>query len=536
MGKHVIRLMPLLILLVVSTTDSTAQAKKTPAKQAAAPAADKGKPNIVIIWGDDVGWYNISAYNLGSMGYKTPNIDRLAKEGALFTDWYGQNSCTAGRAAFITGQSPIRTGLLKVGLPGAKEGMTKEDPTIADLLKAQGYATGQFGKNHLGDRDEHLPTNHGFDEFYGNLYHLNAEEEPENSDYPKNPEFKKKFGPRGVIHSWANADGTQRIEDTGPLTKKRMETIDYEVEDLAVKFMKKTVESKKPMFLWFNTTRMHIFTHLRPEAQGKTGLGIYPDGMVEHDAAVGRILKAIDDLGIADNTIVMYSTDNGAEVMSWPDGGTTPFRGEKNTQYEGAYRVPTMIRWPGTIKPGTVINNICAHEDMLPTLLAAAGAGDVKSNLLNGINVGSKNFNVHLDGYNLMPYFKGDSASVNKWPRHEMLYWTDGGQLAALRFDQWKLHFLEQRAESFDVWQDPFVPLRTPKLFSLRADPFERADEEGIGYDQWRLERVFLLVPAQAYVAEWLQSFAKYPPRQKPGSFNLDQVMEDLSKGAGNNN
>jgi arylsulfatase A-like enzyme len=536
MRVHLNRLLPLVILLAASALESSAQAKKTTAKPATAAAANPGKPNIVIIWGDDVGWYNISAYNLGSMGYKTPNIDRLAKEGALFTDWYGQNSCTAGRAAFITGQSPIRTGLLKVGLPGAKEGMTKEDPTIADLLKAQGYATGQFGKNHLGDRDEHLPTNHGFDEFYGNLYHLNAEEEPENPDYPKNPEFKKKFGPRGVIHSWANADGTQRIEDTGPLTKKRMETIDYEVEDLAVKFMKKTVESKKPMFLWFNTTRMHIFTHLRPEAQGKTGLGIYPDGMVEHDAAVGRILKAIDDLGIADNTIVMYSTDNGAEVMSWPDGGTTPFRGEKNTQYEGAYRVPTMIRWPGTIKPGTVINNVCAHEDMLPTLVAAAGGGDVKSNLLKGMNAGGKNFNVHLDGYNLMPYLKGDSAEVNKWPRREMLYWTDGGQLAALRFDQWKLHFLEQRAESFDVWQDPFVPLRTPKLFSLRADPFERADEEGIGYDQWRLERVFLLVPAQAYVGQWLQSFAKYPPRQKPGSFNLDQVMEDLSKGAGNNN
>jgi arylsulfatase len=541
MRKRLFSLLPLAVLVMSTALDVNAQAKKPSAKStakpaAAVPAANPGKPNIVVIWGDDVGWYNISGYNLGSMGYRTPNIDRLAKEGALFTDWYGQNSCTAGRAAFITGQSPIRTGLLKVGLPGAKEGMTNEDPTIADLLKAQGYSTGQFGKNHLGDRDEHLPTNHGFDEFFGNLYHLNAEEEPENPDYPKNPEFKKKFGPRGVIHSWAKGDGTQRIEDTGPLTKKRMETIDYEVEDLAVKFMKKTVDSKKPMFLWFNTTRMHVFTHLRPEAQNKTGLGIYPDGMVEHDAAVGRILKAIDDLGIADNTIVMYSTDNGAEVMSWPDGGTTPFRGEKNTQYEGAYRVPTMIRWPGVIKPGTVINNICAHEDMLPTLLAAAGAGDVKSNLLNGMNVGSKKFNVHLDGYNLMPYLKGDSASVDKWPRREMLYWTDGGQLAALRYDQWKLHFMEQRAESFDVWQDPFVTLRTPKLFSLRADPFERADKEGIGYDQWRFERIFLLVPAQAYVAEWLQSFGKYPPRQKPASFNLDQVMENLSKGAGNHN
>jgi arylsulfatase A-like enzyme len=508
-----------------------AQAKKT----TAAPAKNPGKPNIIVIWGDDVGWYNISAYNLGAMGYKTPNIDRIAKEGALFTDWYGQNSCTAGRAAFITGQSPIRTGLLKVGLPGAKEGMPAEDPTIADMLKGQGYVTGQFGKNHLGDRDEHLPTNHGFDEFFGNLYHLNAEEEPENADYPKDPAFKKKFGPRGVIHSWANGDGTQKVEDTGPLTKKRMETIDYEVEDLATAFLKKNVAAGKPVFMWFNTTRMHVFTHLRPESNGKTGLGIYADGMVEHDAAVGRMLKLIDDLGIAENTIVMYSTDNGAEVMSWPDGGTTPFRGEKNTQYEGAYRVPTMIRWPGTIKPGTIINEVCAHEDMLPTLLAAAGDGNVKQNLLNGSRVGSKNFNVHLDGYNLMPYLKGDSASVGSWPRKEFLYWTDDGSLACLRFNQWKLHFMEQRAESFDVWQDPFVTLRTPKLFTVRGDPFERADREGIGYEQWRFERIFLLVPAQAYVGQWLESFKKYPPRQKPASFNLDQVMDQMMKGAGRN-
>ena len=489
------------------------------------------KPNIVIIWGDDIGWYNISAYNLGTMGYKTPAIDRIAREGALFTDWYGQNSCTAGRAAFLTGQSPIRTGLLKVGLPGAKEGLSKEDPTIAEMLKPLGYMCGQFGKNHLGDLDEHLPTAHGFDEFYGNLYHLNAEEEPENPDYPKNPEFKKKFGPRGVIHSWADGKGGQRIEDTGPLTKKRMETIDYDVTENAIRFLRDNVRAGKPVFLWYNTTRMHIFTHLREEAQGTTGLGIYPDGMTEHDRHVGQILEAIDQLGIANNTIVMYATDNGAEVMSWPDGGTTPFRGEKNTQYEGAYRVPCMIRWPGVIKPGTVINEVCAHEDMMPTLVAAAGGGDVKGKLLSGLKAGDKVYNVHLDGYNLMPYFKGDSAAVGAWPRREMLYWTDGGQLAALRFDQWKLHFMEQLAESFDVWQDPFVTLRTPKLFSLRADPFERADEEGIGYEQWRLERIFLLVPAQAYVANWLQSFKQYPPRMKPASFNLDQVMATLSEG-----
>lgn len=490
------------------------------------------KPNIVIIWGDDIGWYNISAYNLGAMGYKTPNIDRIAREGALFTDWYGQNSCTAGRAAFLTGQSPIRTGLLKVGLPGAKEGLAKEDPTIAEMLKPLGYRCGQFGKNHLGDLDDHLPTAHGFDEFYGNLYHLNAEEEPENPDYPKNPEFKKNFGPRGVIHSWADGKGGQRIEDTGPLTKKRMETIDYDVTDNAIRFLTENVKAGKPVFLWFNTTRMHIFTHLREEAKNKTGLGIYPDGMVEHDMHVGRILDAIDQLGIAKNTIVMYATDNGAEVMSWPDGGTTPFRGEKNTQYEGAYRVPCLIRWPGVIKPGSIINEICAHEDMMPTLVAAAGGGDVKEKLLSGLKTGDKVYNVHLDGYNLMPYLQGDSANLGKWPRHEMLYWTDGGELACLRYDQWKLHFMEQRAESFDVWQDPFVTLRTPKLFSLRADPFERADEEGIDYARWRLERVFLLVPAQAYVGQWLQSFRQYPPRMKPASFNLEKVMASLSEGA----
>jgi arylsulfatase A-like enzyme len=493
----------------------------------AAHAADK--PNILVIWGDDVGWYNISAFNHGVMGYQTPNIDRIAKEGAMFTDWYGQQSCTAGRAAFVTGQSPIRSGLTKVGLPGAKEGMMKEDPTVAGLLKAQGYATAQYGKNHLGDRDEHLPTAHGFDEFMGNLYHLNAEEEPENVDYPKDPAFREKFGPRGVIKS--SADG--KLEDTGPLTRKRMETIDYEVTDGALDFIDRASASEKPFFLWWNSTRMHIWTHLRAEAEGKTGLGVYPDGMVEHDDHIGRILAKLDELGIADDTIVMYSTDNGAEMMSWPDGGTTPFRGEKNTNWEGGYRVPTAIRWPGVIEPGTIYNDVLAHEDMLPTLLAAAGVPDIKEKLLAGYTANGTTYKVHLDGYNLLPYLKGE---VEESPRKEFIYWTDDGQIAGLRYGNWKLVFMEQRAHGFDVWQEPFVPLRLPKLFNLRTDPFERADHEGMGYARWRIDRVFLLVPAQAFIANWLQSFRDFPPRQKPGSFSLDQVMEQLTTGGTGSN
>jgi arylsulfatase A-like enzyme len=487
-------------------------------------AADK-KPNILVIWGDDIGQFNISAYNMGMMGYKTPNIDRLAKEGALFTDWYGQQSCTAGRAAFITGQSPIRTGLTKVGLPGAPEGMKKEDPTIAGLLKAQGYVTGQFGKNHLGDRDEMLPTNHGFDEFFGNLYHLNAEEEPENVDYPKNPEFKKKFGPRGVIHSFAGG----KIEDTGPLTKKRMETVDEEVTDAALKFMDKAVKDGKPFFVWWNSTRMHIFTHLKPSSVGKTGLGVYADGMVEHDGMVGQLLAKLKELGIEDNTIVMYSTDNGAEAFTWPDGGTTMFRGEKNTQWEGGFRVPTVMRWPGVIKPGTVINDIGAHEDMLTTLLAAAGNPNVKDELLKGKKGVDMTYKVHLDGYNLMPALKGEAP----WPRKEFLYWTDDGSVAALRFNDWKITFLKQTAEGFHVWTKPFEVLRAPMLTNLRMDPFERAEYESMGYTKWFLEHMFAIAPAGAYVGQWLQSFREFPPRQKPGSFNLDRVMEAVTRGAG---
>jgi len=493
-------------------------------------AQEQPRPNIVVLWGDDIGWYNISAYNLGVMGYRTRNIDRIAREGALFTDWYGQQSCTAGRAAFITGQSPVRTGLTKVGLPGAELGLKREDPTIADLLKARGYLTAQYGKNHLGDRDEHMPTAHGFDEFLGNLYHLNAEEEPENPDYPKDPKFKERFGPRGVIKATANADGTQTIEDTGPLTTKRMETIDEEITGGALDFLDRAHASGKPFFLWWNSTRMHVWTHLKPESQGVTGIGVYPDGMVEHDGMVGQILDKLDQLGIADNTIVMYSTDNGAETMSWPDGGTTPFRGEKNTNWEGGYRVPTLIRWPGVIQPGSVYNDVFAHEDMLPTLLAAAGDSNIKDELLRGHSMAGQSYKVHLDGYNLLPYLKGE---VDSAPRREFLYWTDDGDLAALRYDQWKLHFLEQRAHSFDVWQEPFVRLRVPKLFTLRGDPFERADEEGIGYQIWRFERVFALVPAQAYVAQWLESFREFPPRQKAASFGIDQVMDSLTANKG---
>jgi arylsulfatase len=480
-------------------------------------------PNILIIWGDDIGGFNISAYNQGMMGYKTPNIDRIAKEGALFTDWYGQQSCTAGRAAFITGQSPIRTGLTKVGLPGAPEGITAADPTIATLLKARGYMTGQFGKNHLGDLDSMLPTAHGFDEFFGNLYHLNAEEEPENPDYPKDPAFKKKFGPRGVIHSFAG--GT--ITDTGPLTKKRMETIDMEVNVKALDFMERAKKADKPFFLWWNSTRMHVWTHLKKESEGKTGLGIYADGMVEHDGHVGEVLAKLKELGLEENTIVMYSTDNGAETFTWPDGGSTMFRGEKNTQWEGGFRVPTMIKWPGVIKPGTVINDIAAHEDMLPTLLAAAGDKTVKEDLLKGRTIGSRNYKVHLDGYDLTPTLKGEAPS----PRKEFIYWTDDGSVAALRYGNWKLTFLEQKAEGMNVWIEPFTQLRAPVITNLRMDPFERArSEHAVGYQRWFNERMFMIAPAASYVGEWLQSFREFPPRMKPGSFSLDRVMEAVSK------
>ena len=486
------------------------------------------KPNILIIWGDDIGWFNVSAYNLGVMGYRTPNIDRVAKEGCLFTDWYGQQSCTAGRAAFITGQSPIRTGLTKVGLPGADLGLRPEDPTIADVLKPLGYVCGQFGKNHLGDRDEFLPTAHGFDEFFGNLYHLNAEQEPENPDYPKDPEFKKKFGPRGVLKSWANPDGTQKIENTGPLTIERMKTVDEEFLAGALDFIDRNVKDNKPFFCWFNSTRMHIFTHLKKESEGVTGLGVYPDGMVEHDGHVGQLLKKLDDLGIANDTIVMYSTDNGAEVMSWPDGGTTPFRGEKDTNFEGGWRVPCAIRWPGVIEPGTVSNEVFSHTDMLPTLAAVGGDPDIVEKLKKGTQLGKKKFKVHIDGFNLLPFIKGE---VKENPRKGFLYWSDDGDLMALRVGNWKCTFMEQRAKGFKVWEEPLVAKRVPDLYNLRSDPFERATEDAdIFYAKWKADRAFLLVPAQAIVAEFLQTFKEFPPRQKPASFSIDQALEKATQ------
>jgi arylsulfatase len=494
---------------------------------AALPAAAQKKPNILVIWGDDIGYWNVSAYNQGMMGYRTPNIDRIAKEGVLFTDWYGQQSCTAGRAAFITGQSPFRTGLLKVGLPGAKEGLQARDVTIAELLKPLGYVTGQFGKNHLGDLDAHLPTAHGFDEFFGSLYHLNAEDEPEHPDYFKDPALRQRFGTRGVIHAFAGAGGKQKITSTGPLNKKRMETIDEEVTKHAIRFMQDAKKADKPFFLWWNSTRMHIWTRLKAESQGKTGLGIYPDGMVEHDGHVGEVLKALDELGLADNTIVMYSTDNGAEKFTWPDGGQSPFRGEKNTNWEGGYRVPAAIRWPGVVRPGTVLNDIFAHEDMLPTLLAAAGEPNVKQKLMKGMKAGSRTFKVHLDGYDLTKALAGKEPS----PRKEFFYFNDDGSLVSLRYNQWKIVFAEQREHGMNVWQEPFVPLRLPKIFNLRSDPFETADHEGMDYPRWRVEHVFLMVPAQQYVGQFLATFKEFPPSQKPGSFSIDAALQKLQQG-----
>jgi arylsulfatase len=476
-------------------------------------AADK-KPNILILWGDDIGIWNISAYNQGMMGYKTPNIDSIAKNGALFTDWYGQQSCTAGRSAFITGQSGLRTGNLKVGLPGAKEGLQARDVTIAQLLKARGYATAQFGKNHLGDADETLPTAHGFDEFYGPLYHLNASEEPENPDYFKDPAMVKKYAPRGVIHSFANADGTQKIEDTGPLTKKRMETVDEEFTAKTLDYLQKRKDDGKPFFCWWNATRMHVNTHLKKESDGKTGLGVYPDGMVEHDGLVGQILAKLKELGLDDNTIVMYSTDNGAEKCMWPDGGASPFRGEKVTQWEGGFRVPCMISWPGVIKPGTVLNDIFAHEDMLPTLLAAAGDPDVKSKLLTGMKVGDKTFKVHLDGYDLTDALAGKTPS----PRHEFFYFGDRGNLAAVRYNQYKITFQEQRAEGVEAWQEEYSTLAIPKLYNLRADPFEAADHS-LNYWKYRVDHMFIMVPVQELIANFMATFKEYPPSQKVGSW-----------------
>jgi arylsulfatase len=490
------------------------------------------KPNILVIWGDDIGITNLSCYSSGLMGYHTPNIDRIANEGMRFTDCYGEQSCTAGRAAFITGQSVFRTGLSKVGLPGADVGLNAEDCTIAELLKPLGYATGQFGKNHLGDKDKFLPTNHGFDEFFGNLYHLNAEEEPENVDYPSAkdfPEFRKKYGPRGVLHCWANPDGTQKIEDTGPLTKKRMQTVDDEFLAAAQQFIKKQHEAETPFFVWFNTTHMHLRTHAKPESRGQSGrwMSEYTDVMIDHDKHVGRLLDLLDELGLADDTLVMYSTDNGPHMNSWPDAAMTPFRSEKNSNWEGAFRVPQLIRWPGKIAAGTISNEIVSHLDWLPTILAAAGEPDIKEKLKKGHKAGNKNFQVHLDGYNQLPYLTGKEK---KSARPGYFYFSDDGDLLALRYDNFKLVFKEQRAEgTLRIWAEPFVDLRVPKIFNLRTDPFERADITSNTYYDWLLDRAFLVLPAQGMVSDFLQTFREFPPRQKAASFNIDQVMEKLN-------
>jgi arylsulfatase A-like enzyme len=493
-------------------------------EEAATMKTSRKQPNILILWGDDIGYWNISYNNRGMMGYRTPNIDRLGEEGVTFTDYYGQQSCTAGRAAFITGQNPLRTGLTKVGMPGADIGLQPEDCTIAELLGPLGYRTGQFGKNHLGDRDEFLPTNHGFDEFYGNLYHLNAEEEPEHPDYPKDPAFRKKFGPRGVLHCFAGG----KIEDTGPLTRKRMETIDDEVTDRALTFIDKAAKDKTPFFVWWNATHMHFRTHCKKSMAGRSGQGFYNDVMCEHDDYIGKLLDKLDKLGIADDTIVLYSTDNGPHFNTWPDAGITPFRSEKNTNWEGAFRVPAFVRWPGKIPAGKILNGLFSHQDWLSTLLAAAGVPDIKERLLHGHDAGDKHFQVHVDGYNMLPYLTGQTEES---PRKEIFYVDDDGQLVAVRYQDWKVVFMEQRAKTLKLWAEPFVSLRVPKIFNLRRDPFERADENSNTYYDWLLDHAFVLVPIQAYVKQMSESLRAFPPRQKPAAFNLDRVMDELTIG-----
>src|SRR5262252_6020428 len=525
--RVILLLAAILAVSAVVPVDATAQATK---------------PNIVIIWGDDIGQSNVSAYSHGVMGYQTPNIDRVAREGMMFTDAYAEQSCTAGRASFITGQSGLRTGMTKVGLPGAPLGLQKEDPTIAELLKPLGYATAQIGKNHLGDRNEFLPTVHGFDEFYGNLYHLNAEEEPELPDYPKDPAFRAKFGPRGVMDCKASATddatvdprfgkvGKQVCTDTGPLTRKRMETIDDDIADRSVDFIKRQRAAGKPFFLWVNFTHMHLRTHTKPASLGQSGRwqSPYHDTMIDHDKNVGTVLKALDDLGIANDTFVMYSTDNGPHMNSWPDGAMTPFRNEKNSNWEGAYRIPCVFRWPGKIKPGQISNEIVAHHDWLPTLLAVAGDPQVTDKLLKSYQIGGMTYKVHLDGYNLVPYLMGQVA---KSPRESFIYINDDQQVTGLRYDNWKLVFMEQRAPgTLRVWAEPFVSLRLPKLYNLRTDPYERADITSNTYYDWVLDHAFVFVPAQAYVAQFLSTFREYPQRQKAASFNLDEILQKMKE------
>ncbi|MBN9521587.1 arylsulfatase [bacterium] len=499
-------------------------------RQPAAQPKDGKRPNILVIFGDDIGQTNISAYSMGLVGYRTPNIDRIAREGMIFTDYYAEQSCTAGRSSFITGQCVFRTGLSKVGVPGADVGLQAADATIAELLQPLGYATGQFGKNHLGDKDEFLPTNHGFDEFFGNLYHLNAEEEPEQRTYPTEkdiPGFKKKFGPRGVIRS--SADG--KVEDTGPLTKKRMETIDDETSAAAIDYMQRQAKAGKPFFCWFNSTRMHLRTHVKADRRGPPGLTArteYADGMIEHDGHVGALLKALDDLGITNDTIVIYTTDNGPHANTWPDGAITPFRSEKNTNWEGAFRVPCMIRWPGRIRPGSVSNEMVSGMDWLPTLLAAAGDPDIKAKLLRGHQAGRKTFKVHLDGYNILPYLLGQEQRT---PRREYFYFSDDGDLLCMRYENWKIVFAEQRAPgTLRVWAEPFTILRLPKLFDLRADPYERADVTSNTYYDWLISQPYLIFAAQTEVAKFLATFKEFPPRQRAASFTIDQILENLRR------
>jgi arylsulfatase len=514
-------------------------------------AKGQDKPNILFIWGDDIGTWNISHNNRGMMGYTTPNIDRIASEGLAFTDYYAQQSCTAGRAALLGGCVPVRTGMTKVGLPGAKEGWNEADVTIATVLKAQGYATGQFGKNHQGDRNEHLPTMHGFDEFFGNLYHLNAEEEPENEDYPRDmvladgQTFYQKFGPRGVLKTYA-ADtvdetvdprfgmvGKQTIEDTGPLTKKRMETVDDETVVAAIDFIERQHEAGNPFFCWWNGTRMHFRTHVKDELRGISGQDEYSDGMVEHDMHVGQLLDKLDELGIADNTIVFYSTDNGPHFNTWPDAANTPFRSEKNSNWEGAYRVPAFVRWPGQFPAGKTLNGIVSHEDWLPTMAAAAGAADIKEQLKEGTELNGRSYRNHIDGYNMLDYFKGQSEES---PRSEFFYVNDDGQIVAIRYDDWKVVFLENRGQGFGVWREPFIELRVPLLFHLRRDPFEKAHHNSNTYEDWFLDRPYVIVPLQGIAANFLKSMQEYPPSQTPGAFNLSKIEERLREGMGGSN
>ncbi|NCD71247.1 arylsulfatase [Mucilaginibacter agri] len=487
----------------------------------AGSALAQKKPNILVIFGDDIGQSNISAYSRGLMGFMTPNIDRIGAEGGVFVQYYGQQSCTAGRAAFITGQCPFRTGLTKVGLPGSPVGLQKEDPTIAEFLKPLGYMCGQFGKNHLGDQDKYLPTAHGFDEFFGNLYHLNAEEEPENPDYPKDPAFKKQFGPRGVIHS--TADG--KIEDTGPLTKKRMETVDEEFLAAAEKFMGTQIKAGKPFFTWFNSTRMHVYTHLKPASEGKTGLGLQADGMTEHDEMVGELLKFLKDNGIEDNTIVIYSTDNGAMKNQWPDGGASPFAGEKDMQTEGAFRVPALIRWPGVVKPGTNFTGLFSAEDWLPTLVAAAGGdANLPASVAKGAQEGSKNFKVHLDGYNQVPYLSGKAPTA----RHEFVYFDDDGDLVAYRDERFKYVFSRQDAHGMEIWRYPMTKLRAPMFIDLLSDPYEYAPSNAAAWEDFSVKHAFLILPAVEKVAKYLNTYRAFPPRQAPASFSIDDVIKTL--------